>query len=323
VDPALIEVLASRLSLVIAPTVILMAFGAIRWDLRKIGAWSSRTIQILTLSMWGLICADFFIVLIPLRVLAAVVPGFALAVFLLREPIVERLSRRYLARRRAAESVDGVFELAVSPFGPFDEEQLKQDLAALDQWVTPDTFEFIQLARARVLHWLDGGSNDAPNATRWRNRMNAIAAEWWPPAKGSAVRDRRQTLRRTALRWSTGLAVIGGVVLGASSWVAPGPPELAAAVVVSWLVVWADRRTVISASIVGAIGGLLGATAFQIESCRSCDWSSTVVSVAATSLVGLLLALYFVVSRPKPKPGSDLRLVATSTPPRKGEEREQ
>ncbi len=300
------------LSIFGVPAAVFLGIGSIRWDVRQRGTWSVPIIRFLTLTMWGLIAVYAIGLTLRLRAVPLVVFAVAAAAILLAKPIVEMVAHPPDSRRQAALAVRGVFDLASSRFQPVDVEKVRQELAALDEWVTPATFEYIQLTRALILQWLDGGPSDAANATRWRNRMEAIATEWWPPAIGTRTRDPRRLMRAFVKRWWLPLVSVTGIVIGASIWVSLGPVRAAATIIFAWLVVWGQAPLVLSAGIVSAIVGLAAATALRLGGCRSCDPASIVATVAGISVVGLLVAGYLVVSHRRSMARSGLTLVAPS-----------
>jgi hypothetical protein len=119
-------------------------------------------------------------------------------------------------------------------------------------------------------------------------------------------------LKAAVIRWWLPLTVIGGAVLGAWIWARgwPSPLEVTAGIVVGYLLMWTDQLLVAAAGLVGAVVGLAASTGLQIVECPSCDWSSTVVTVAAISLVGLLCAGFLMVWSRRRRPTPQLTVVA-------------
>jgi hypothetical protein len=316
VNIGLLGVALFQLSLVFAPAIAFGGFGGIRWDLHRKGTGSTLVIRSLTFVMWGLVVLGAAGLVLGLPLIEGAALWTCLAPFLWRARVGEFLGRTPDPRVRTAEAVRHVFELASSRFKPLDVDELRQEVAALDEYVTPQTFEYIQLTRALMLHWLDGGSATASNATRWRGRMSDIAIEWFPWNGPKAARDPRRLLRRVVTRWWLPLTVIGGAVLGAWIWASgwPTPLEVAAGIVVGYLFTWTDQLLVTATGLVGFVVGLAASTGLQIFECPSCRWTSTIVTVAAISLVGLLFAAFLILRTRKGKPAAPLSVVASVGP---------
>jgi hypothetical protein len=291
VNIELIEAAVIQLSLVLTPAIAIAGFGGIRSDLRTKGTGSTLIIRSLTLAMWGLVVLGAAgMVGFPLIAPAAL--WICAVAFLWRTRIGELLGRTPDPRVHAGRAVRDVFQLASSRFKPVDVDEVRRELAALDDYVTPQTFEYIQLARALMLHLLDGGSPTAANATRRQKRMTEIAIEWWPWNRPNAARDPRVLLRAAVIRWWLPLTVIGGAVVGAWIWARgwPSPLEVTAGMVVGYLLMWTDQLLVAVTGLVGFVVGLAASTGLQIVECPSCGWTSTISTVAAIPTVGLLCA---------------------------------
>jgi hypothetical protein len=293
----LLGVAVFQLSLVFAPAIAFGGFGGIRADLRIKGTGSTLIFRSLTFVMWGLVILGAAGLALGLPLIAQAALWICAVAFLWRTRIGELLGRTPDPRVHAGRAVRDVFQLASSRFKPIDVDEVRRELAALDDYVTPQTFEYIQLARALMLHLLDGGSPTAANATRWRKRMTEIAIEWWPWNRPNAARDPRDLLKGAVIRWWLPLTVIGGVVLGAWTWASgwPSPLEVTAGIVVGYLFMWTDPLLVAATGLVGFVVGLAASTGLQIVECPSCGWTSTISTVAAISTVGLLCAVFLAV----------------------------
>ena len=183
-----------------------------------------------------------------------------------------------------------MFDEFTSKYEPEDAEAIRTHLAELDEVVTTDTFEFVQLTRAHILHILDGGSPDDPNAVRWRERLDEIATAWW---RGRATADDPgRRLSRWAARRASALGFIGGIALGAGIWSGVGIAQVVASVVVGWLVMFVFRGRVFAAVLGGAAVGLLTAFGLEIAACTACDWTATATAVALFVVALLLMAWY-------------------------------
>lgn len=310
-------VAAFQLFLVFTPAIAFGGFGGIRWDLRSKGTGSTLVIRSLTLVMWGLVVLGAAALALGLPLLAQAAVWISLAAFLWRTRIGELLGGAPDPRVRTVEAVRNVFQLASSRFKPVDVDELRRELAALEEYVTPQTFEYIQLTRALMLHWLDGGSPTAANATRWRKRMTEIALEWLPWNRPRAARDPRRLLRRVVTRWWLPLTVIGGAVLGAWVWARgwPSPLEVTAGMVVGYLFMWTDQLLVAATGLVSFVIGLAASTGLQVLECPSCDWTSTIATVAAISLGGLLCAGFLIIRKRRRKPTPQLGVVGAPPGP--------
>jgi hypothetical protein len=315
-----IELLGSatfQLSLVFAPAMAFGGFGGIRWDLRSRGTGSTLIIRSLTFGMWGVIVLGASGLVLGLPLIAQAALWICLMPFLWRARVGELLGRTPDPRVRTAEAVRHVFEVASSRFKPVDVDELRRELAALDEYVTPQTFEYIQLTRALMLHWLDGGSPTAANATRWRGRMTEIAIEWFPWNGPKAARDPRRFLRGVVTRSWLPITVIGGAVLGAWIWASgwPSPLEVTAGIFVGYLLMWTDQLLVAATALVSFVVGLAASTGLQILECPSCGWTPTITTVAAISLVGLLCAGFLILRKRRRKSTPPLSVVAAPPGP--------
>lgn len=316
-NTALIEAAFFQIALVVAPAFAIFTFSAIRWDLRSRGTWSPSIVRALTFIMWSVVVVDAIskipIVRPPVLALLAV----TMAAFWFHPQIVDRLAHAPDPRRRAANAVRHVLELASSPFKAVDVEEVRLELAALDEYVTPATFEFIQLTRALLLHWLDGGPSTAPNAMRWHARMTGITTEWWTPQSAAGeARDPRRIMGMVVFRLWLPLTLTAGAALGLSVWSAgrPGPLDVVAAIVLGWLVVRKGSLGIAAAS-AGFVAAVVASTSVRITTCPSCDWASTTATVAGLSVVGLLCAGSLVAWNRRRKPPPRLTVIAAPPGP--------
>jgi hypothetical protein len=321
VNIELLGVAVFQLGLVFTPAIAFGGFGGIRWDLRTKGTGSALTVRSLTFVMWGLPILGAVSLVLGLPLVAQAALWICLPAFLWRARIGELLGRAPDPRFRTVEAVRHVFELASSRFKPVDVDELRRELAALDDYVTPQTFEYIQLTRALMLHWLDGGSPTAANATRWQKRMTEIAIEWLPWNRPNAARDPRRLLRQVVTRWWLPLTVMGGAVLGAWVWASgwPSPVEVTAGIVVGYLLMWTDQLLVAASGLIGFVVGLAASTTLQILECPSCGWASTIATVAAISTIGLLCAGFLIVRKRRRRPAPQLTVVAAPPGPDEAE----
>ena len=132
-------------------------FGArFRHEIRRDG-WSPRGIGLLTAAMWTLVLAELAGFLLYLT--GAYLATYVLFVVLLfgYDRIIAAIDARTNPRILLVQEVSRIFAELGKIEGVDTRARIDEDLAALDRWVTPETFEFIQLARSRVLAWFDGG----------------------------------------------------------------------------------------------------------------------------------------------------------------------
>ena len=141
-----------------------------RYEIRRVG-WSPRGISLLNAATWVLVVAELagFLLYVTEVYLATYV---LFAVLLLGYGrIIAAIKARTSPRILLVQEVSRIFGELGSNEGVDNRARIDEDLAALDRWVTPETFEFIQLARSRVLAWFDGGPRAADREERWSTRI--------------------------------------------------------------------------------------------------------------------------------------------------------
>ena len=300
IDPAILNGLYAGLVLVWGPVISLLGFGTLRHEVRKRGAWRPATVRALTVLMWSAAIGYGVLALLGQYRAVIVINFAALIAFLLSERIARIIAGPPTARHAAATAAWQVFDEFHSKYEPEDAEALRTHLADLDKVVTTDTFEFVQLTRAYILHALDGGSPDDPNAVRWRERLDEIAKAWW---RRRPTDDPAARLSRWARRRSRALAFLGGFALGAGIWSGVGVAPVVASVVVAWLLLFVSWSRVITATLGGAAVGLLAALGLEIAACTACDWTTTATTVALL-VVALVLTAWFADTREPAAVGS-------------------
>ena len=263
--------------------------------------------------MWGLVLLGGAGLALGLPLIAQAAVWICLVPFLWRARVGERLSQTPDPRISTAEAVRHVFELASSRFKPVDVDELRRELAALDDYVTPQTFEYIQLTRALMLHLLDGGSPAAANATRWRGRMTDIAIEWFPMewAEGrQGPAALAATGRHPIVGFRSPSSVVRSLALGSGHRAGPRRWRSRRGSSSATSCTWTDQLLVAATGLVRFVVGLAASTGLQILECPSCGWTRTIATIAAISLVGLLSAAFLILRKRKRKPAPQLSVVA-------------
>ena len=258
-----------------------------RHEIRRAG-WSSWGISLLTAATWLLVLAELTGFL--LYVTGVYLATYVLYVVLLfsYDRIIAAIHARTSPRVRLLQEVSRIFAELESMEGVDNRARIDEDLAALDRWVTPETFEFIQLARSRVLAWFDGGPRGAGREERWATRMNEIVALWMSPRRSKLRQRFTDSLSRWGLDHAVWLAAGGGIVLGGSVFFGRSPVLAVPMVVLGWLATWGGDRVVWQA-LVGSACGLAVGALYVVSDGRKLlgPWLAT---VAAIVIVVLLVA---------------------------------
>jgi hypothetical protein len=255
----------------------IVGFG-IRYSLRDAG-WPRWSVRLLTIATWVVaILIPSRLLLLPTdgddgrlflyRVLfAAAVPVFVLYGLALG-PIRDAIERRPSRRIELFRAIRSAFEEASLAETAADREHLDQSLADLDRFIEPATFEYVQLARSRIVSWLDGGPRAESREGRWSARMIELSDELRPASWRS---DRlsitaRQTYERLISRTPL-LAAAAGLVLGRSVLAGPVALAMPAAIVGGYLLTW--RWSLAAAPAWGGAAiGLGAATVIQLADRR-------------------------------------------------------
>jgi hypothetical protein len=266
--------------------------GAMFRHTMRVNRWSPPRIRLVTAATWVVVVAEVGVFVNysrPLFVLFVLGEVVFMATLLLYDRILAAISVRADPRMGLLAEISRILGDLANADSPADRERIDRDLAALDRWVTPKTFEFIQLTRSRVLAWLDGGPRQAGREARWSARMQEIVDVWFPPHTGRLTRL-VAPFRGWLLANETLLSVVGGIVLGVSVAIDPLPVLPAPIILLGWLATWGTRRVVwvgligVSVGLVIAGGAIAGRPADSTQ--------ATVIATIALVEVFLLAAAW-------------------------------
>jgi hypothetical protein len=262
--------------------------SATRHEMRR-GGWSRTRIRLVTAAMWAFVAAEVAAFISLGQILYRVVVVVFLVAFLGSERIIAAIRARADLRIAVVREVARIFAELDSIEGPDDRARIDQDLAALDRWVEPATFEFIQLARSRVLAWFDGGPRGAQREARWSGRMNEIAAAWMPPRQPGRLSRLGDVLRGVVLGQARWLAFLGGAMLGASTFFGRSPVLAVPLVAFGWIATWETTR-VVWIALVGSAAGLAMGSAFVVLEGGGSLPSPWIATIAVIEIAVLLAA---------------------------------
>ena len=282
-----------------------------RYEIRRVG-WSPRGISLLNAATWVLVVAELagFLLYVTEVYLATYV---LFAVLLLGYGrIIAAIKARTSPRILLVQEVSRIFGELGSNEGVDNRARIDEDLAALDRWVTPETFEFIQLARSRVLAWFDGGPRAADREERWSTRMNEIVALWTPPRRSNRRQRVTDSIGRWGLDHAAWLAVGGGAVLGASAFFGRSPALAVPMILLGWLATWGTNRVVWQA-LVGSACGLAGGASYVVFDGSKLFVGPWLATVAAIEIVVLLVA-WTLARSAAASPRTRLRLLTEQQP---------
>ena len=289
VDLSLILLVAYRAFVAFTVWQAIYVGSASRHEMRLSG-WSRRRVRLTTASMWTFVAALVAAFLGGIQALFAALMVVFLAAFLFSERILAAIRARPNPRVALVREVRRIYGELESIEGPDDRARIDEDLAALDRWVEPATFEFIQLGRSRVLTWFDGGPRVEQREARWSSRMNEIAAAWFPPRQQDVLNRSGDALRGWVLRHVRPLMFLSGAMLGASTLFGRSFVLAVPLIAFGWIATWATER-VIWIALVGAAAGLaLGTASVVLESGGPLlqPWLATVAVIE----IALLLAAW-------------------------------
>jgi len=289
-------------------------FGAtFRYEMRRVG-WSPRGISLLAAATWTL-------VLVELAGFLLYVTGMYLATYVLfvvllfgYDRIIGAIDAQTNPRILLVHEVSRIFAELGSIEGVDNRARIDEDLAALDRWVTPETFEFIQLARSRVLAWSDGGPRGAGREERWAKRMDEIVALWSPATRPDRWGRLIDPVRSWVLRQAAWLAVVSSGALGASVFFGRSPFLALPMILLGWLAAWGTRR-VVWLALVGSAGGLAVGALYVVVDGRKLLLGPWLATVAVIAVVVVLIAWKLAKSA-APSPRTGLQLLTQPEPER-------
>jgi hypothetical protein len=272
-DVALVFLVALRLGTVLMTFAAGLIGFSIRYTMRTTG-WSRPTVRLMTALTWAAVIA------IPARPLLSgnpepAVHGGYVAVGLLGIAAILIYGFGGIERARAAlearprgrialfRAVNDAFADLPTVATPEDRARLDEKLAALDRYVEPDTFEFVQLARSRAVSWLEGGPRVPLREARWSARMQELSAQVLPPWAPDRLAHVSQRIRRATLPNARWIAIAGGAVIGRSALAGPVVVATLASIVLGYLLTWrwVDAAP---AALIGGAAGLAATAAFQL-----------------------------------------------------------
>jgi hypothetical protein len=255
----------------------------------RLSGWSRTRVRLTTAGMWTFVVGEVAAFITGNQVLFAALMVVSLVAFLPSERIIAAIRTRPDPRIALVREVTRIYGELGTIEGPDDRARIDEDLAALDRWVEPATFEFIQLARSRVLTWFDGGPRVEQREARWSSRMNEIVAEWFPPGQPDWLRTSGDALRRLVLRHAKWLVFLCGAMLGASVYFGRSPVLAVPLVAFGWIATWATER-VVWVALVGAAAGLAMGTAVVVVESGGPPLQPWIVTVAVIEIAVLLAA---------------------------------
>jgi hypothetical protein len=262
--------------------------SAWRHEMRR-GGWSRTRVRVTTAVIWALVAAELAVFIRQSQLLYAAFMVVFVAAVLGSDRLLAAIRARADPRIALLREVNRIYEELESIEGPDDRARIDEDLAALDRWVEPATFEFIQLARSRVLTWFDGGPRVAQREARWSTRMSEIAAEWFPPYQPDSLSRAGDALRGWVLRHARWLVFTSGAMLGASVFFGRSALLAVPLVTFGWIATWATER-VVWIALVGAAAGLALGTAFVVLESAGPLLQPWIATVAVIEIAVLLAA---------------------------------
>jgi hypothetical protein len=257
--------------------------------MRRAG-WSSTRIRSVTAGTWAFVFAEVAGYVSYSSMLYAATMVAFLALFLGSGRILAAIASRINPRILLVGEVNRIYGQLDSIDGADDRARIDDDLAALDRWLVPDTFEFIQLARSRVLAWFDGGPRVADREARWSRRMTEIVALLTPPWRPDRLSRVADVLRRWLLTHATWLAFGSAAALGASVFFGRSPLLAVPLIVFGWIATW-KNPSIIWVALVGSATGLaIGAAYAVVVDVAGTVLPPWIATVAAIEVVVLLAA---------------------------------
>ena len=253
-----------------------MVGGTVRHAVRATGrpVW---TIRILTVITWGIasaLAARLFLVGNPhpfVRLVYQVLfylPIATLLALLASDRIRRSILDRPTPRVAMGQELTRIYGELPKIRTQEDRVRIELALADLDRFIEPATFEHIQLARSRVLNWLDDGPLSAGREARWLARIDElrplVRPASWQHGRFSRV---GQLVGRTINRLAPPLAVLGGVIVGRSALEGPLWLVSPAALVLGYLMAWAWNASIVPA-LIGAATGVAIALAIPSDPLR-------------------------------------------------------
>jgi hypothetical protein len=255
----------------------------------RLNGWSRARVRLVTAGMWAFVAGVVAAFLGGIQILFGALMVVFLVAFLPSERIIAVIRARTDPRIALVREVRRIYGELESIEGPDDRARIDEDLAALDRWVEPATFEFIQLARSRVLTWFDGGPRVEQREARWSARMNEIAAEWFPPYQPDWLGQSGDAIRGWVLRHARWLVFTSGAMLGASVFFGRSPVLAIPLIAFGWIATWATDR-VVWIALVGAAAGLALGTAFVVLESGGPPLQPWIATVAVIEVAVLLAA---------------------------------
>jgi hypothetical protein len=267
---------------------------SIRHAVRRAG-WSSRWVRGFTALTWAVAFVAVGRLLLPLAGPAGRSLNSAILLGLLIGGFVAIAASARIVGWIAGRATRGVLvvrevERIYGRLGTAGvDDSIREELAGLDRLSDPATTEYIQLARARVLNWSEGGPQAKDRDERWFRRMSEIRqsiAGWQPDAIGRLGRRVRAVVHAQAPVLTIAAALIAGrAVLAGPLWLLPP-----AVTVLGYLATWVPDRIAVPAILAFAIG--LAATAIAQADVRppSTGRSAGIVAMALAGVALTILA---------------------------------
>lgn len=268
-------------------------FGSIvRHEMRRSG-WSSRAVRATTAVMWLVTLVAAGRLLLPTtnlvwRSLSPIVLNVFLlllvAVMFLSERarlfVAVRPARRMALVREVHRIYTRLNDVDVDLTDNEQRAEIDRDLAELDRWVGPDTFEYVQLARSRVVSGLDGGPRAMDRERRWSTRMNELQTELVAPPRADRLSAVGEAIRRPILAGSPWIAAASGALLGRSVLVGPTWVIVPVLILLGYLGTWRWDRIELPGVV--AFGAALATTAIVATNAR---WGTALFTVVVLEAV--------------------------------------
>jgi hypothetical protein len=294
-DEDLLWVFAYRVIEVVIVWAIFVVGTGIRWEMRHAG-WSTTMVRVTTALTWLAVVAAAGRLLLPatrlpaLIALDTIVFNIGLVFFVIamtsKDWIRAAIAARPSGPTTLVNEVERIFrELNVAGTS-VDRAEVDADLAALDRWLTPATFEYIQLARSRVVSGLDGGPRAGDREERWSRRMWEVREGLAPSWRADRLSSAGQMVRRPILAAAPWLAAFCGGVLGRSVLAGPVVAVVPTIVLLGYLAAWAWDRVILPVWLGLGVG--LAVTAFMVD---AGNYEPTSVTVVVLEVVIVLVAV--------------------------------
>jgi hypothetical protein len=264
----------------------LITMGAMFRHRMRVTRWSPSHVRLMTAVTWVLVLAEVGAFVSYSTVFVALGMAVFVTTLLLYDRILIAISVRADPRVGLLAEIARIFGELSSADSQADRERIDRDLAALDEWVTPATFELVQLARSRVLAWLDDGPRQASGEARWSARMNNIVASWWEPWQADRLSRILDRLRAWLLKHQDWLALGAGITLGLSTAFNRNLLLAIPFVLVAWLATWGTRR-VVWIALIGVSMGLPVAALVLVGRNLGFSTDSVIVTTSAIEILVL------------------------------------